>query len=102
MMDYLIPQQIAKLQEVIEKNGFSTNNFSLTQKNGEDIIYYLPDSRYYFQFRDFSLTGLMYRDVFYYYYDAENIEIRHLYLGCNSFIEALTHFTEWIESLKRL
>ena len=82
-------------------NGFSACDFALLQKNGDDIIYYLHDKNYYFQFRAISIAGQLYRDIFY-YFDSNNIEKRHYYFGCDSFIEALKHFSDWVASLKNL
>lgn len=101
-MLYLIPQQINKLKSIIELNGFSWTDFKLVQENDEDIIWYLPDTNYYFQFRSLSITGQMYRDVFFYYYDAQHIEKRHWYRACNSFLDAISYFQEWVESLSKL
>lgn len=101
-MDYLIPQQLERLKQAVVNSGFSWSAFQCTQENGIDTIFYLPDSNYYFQFYNHSLQGLRYRDVFFYYYDAENIERRHWYFGCNSFIEALNHFSSWLNSLSNL
>ena len=101
-MEYLIPQQIAKLQQTSANAGFSWAQFQLTQKDGIDTIVFLADPSYYFQFLNHSLQGLRYRDVYFYYYDAEIIERRHWYFGCNSFKDAVAHFDYWIDSLTKL
>lgn len=101
-MDTLITQQIAKLQQLSTRAGFSWEQFQLTQKDGIDTIVFLTDPSYYFQFLNHSLQGLKYRDVYFYYYDAENIERRHWYFGCNSFLDAIAHFDYWIDTLTKL
>lgn len=101
-MDYLIPQQIKKLRSIVENFGLSWADFELTQENQEDIIWFIPDTNYYFQFRSLSLTGQSYRDVFFYYYDPIHIEKRSWYRPCSSFLDALKFFQEWVESLSRL
>lgn len=93
-MDYLIPQQLNKLKSIVEDFGLSWADFELAQVNEEDIIWFLPDKNYYFQFRNLSLTDQSYRDVFFYYYDPTLIEKRHWYRQCYSFLDAIKYFQE--------
>lgn len=94
---FLIPQQIKALANVICKYDLSEDDFVFTKNETDEIIYYKPEQIYYFQIRRRSLAH--YRDTFYFYYDKNSIERKHLYSEHDSFLQLLETFENWIKTI---
>lgn len=94
---FLIPQQKKALTNVICKYDLNEEDFVFSKNETDEIIYYKPEQIYYFQIRRYSLAS--YRDTYYFYYDKNSIERKHLYLGHDSFLQLLDAFENWIKTI---
>lgn len=94
---FLIPQQKNALTNVICKYGLNEEDFVFSKNETNEIIYYNPEQIYYFQIRRYSLAS--YRDTYYFYYDKDSIERKHLYLEHDSFLQLLDAFENWIKTI---
>lgn len=97
---FLIPQQKKALSNVICKYDLNVEDFVFVENESDEIIYYKPEQIYYFQIRRCSLAS--YRDTYYFYYDKNSIERKHLYSEHDSFLQLLETFENWIKTIVEL